>query len=289
MHEIDAKQLLSAQGGMNLCRGCLHGCIYCDARSECYQISHPFEDIALKRNAPALLEDFLRRRRAPCMIATGAMSDPYLPLEPSLALTRQCLTLIADYGFGVTMQTKSTRVLRDLPLFARIQAQTKAVVQMTLTTLDDNLCKIVEPNVEPTSERLAALRTLRDAGIPTVVWISPILPWINDTPENIGGLVDACAAAGVYGILYFGAGLTLRAGNREYYYTQLDRHFPGLRERYERRYGLAYELPSPDAARLDRLFYEKCRAYGIVCDNRALFGWLRAFEDKRGGKQLALF
>ncbi len=287
MHFVEAKGILSARNGMNLYRGCQHGCIYCDARSRCYQMDHLFEDIEVKKNGPELLEAALKAKRRPCMIGTGAMSDPYIPLERELRLTRRCLELIEKYGFGVTVQTKSARILRDLDLLDRINRQAKAVVQMTLTTLDENLCRLVEPNVSGAGERLAALRAFRDAGIPTVVWLCPILPFLNDTQENIRSILEACAEAGVKGVIQFGMGLTLREGNREYFYAQLDRHFPGLKERYIRTYGNAYELPSPRAGELDRVFRESCGEFGFWHDNDRIFQYLGTLEEKE--EQISFF
>ena len=280
MHFVKTKGLLSAQNGMNIYRGCTHGCIYCDSRSKCYGFTHAFEDVEVKENAPELLEQALRSKKRPCMIGTGAMSDPYQPLELQLGLTRRCLELIERYGFGAAVQTKSTRVLRDRELLARINRQTKAVVQMTLTTYDEELCRIVEPHVETTAERARALRELRDAGVPTVVWLTPILPLINDTEENLRGLLSLCVEAGVKGILHFGMGLTLREGDREYFYAALDRHFPGLKEEYIARYGLRYELPSPNSAALSHLVHETCRKHGILDGPDECFAYLRAFPEK---------
>lgn len=289
MHEVEAKSILSAQNGMNLYRGCTHGCIYCDARSTCYQMKHAFEDIEVKRNAPALLEQALRRKRKRCMIGTGAMSDPYLHLEEKLRLTRRCLELIDEYGFGLAIQTKSDRILRDLDLLRSIHRKTKCVVQITLTTFDDELCRVIEPNVCPTGRRIEVLNILREEGIPTVVWMTPILPFLNDTEENVRGLLEACRKAGVYGVLTFGAGVTLRDGDRQYFYQKLDEHFPGLKERYIRTFGDAYEVPSPNRAFLDRLVREECRKAGMVCDADQLFAYLHAFEEKGNGEQLTLF
>ena len=282
MHYVKVKGILSAKNGMNLYRGCQHGCIYCDSRSRCYQLDHPFEDIEVKENALELLEDALKRKRRPCMIGTGAMTDPYIPLENQLLMTRKALELIEKHGFGVAIQTKSHRILRDLELLERINSRAKAVVQMTLTTCDEELCRILEPNVSTTSQRVAALKRFRDAGIPTVVWLCPILPFLNDTPENIRGIVEYCADAQVMGIINFGMGLTLREGSREYFYAQLDRHFPGLKERYIRTYGNAYELPSPRQRELLRLFREDCEKYGILHDNRQIFRYMARFEEKTG-------
>ena len=274
---------------MNLYRGCSHGCIYCDSRSQCYQMNHAFEDIEVKENALELLERALRSKRKRCMIGTGAMTDPYIPLEEKLQMTRGALEIIEKHGFGVAIQTKSARILRDLDLLAKINAQSKAVVQMTLTTHDDTLCRILEPNVSVTSQRVAVLKQLRDAGIPTVVWLAPILPFINDTKENVEGILESCIDAGVKGILCFNMGLTLREGNREYFYAQLDRHFPGMKERYIRSYGNVYELNSPRNVELMRLYHRICEKAGIMHDVREIFTYLHTYEEKERYPQLGLF
>lgn len=289
MHEVEAKHILSAQNGMNIYRGCSHGCIYCDARSTCYQMNHAFEDIEVKKNAPELLESALRSKRKKCVIGTGAMCDPYLHIEKELRLTRRCLELIDEYGFGLAIQTKSDMILRDLDLLKSINRKSKCVVQMTLTTYDEDLCKIVEPNVCTTARRIEVLDIMREEGIPTVVWMTPILPFINDTQENILGLLEACRKTQVYGIIIFQLGLTLRDGNRQYYYAKLDQHFPGLKERYKRVYGNAYELPVPEQKELMKLIRQKCDESGIVCDEAKIFQCMHEYEDKQAGKQLTLF
>lgn len=288
MHYVSVKGILSAKNGMNLYRGCQHGCIYCDSRSDCYHMEHDFEDIEVKENALVLLENALRRKRKPCMIGTGAMSDPYIPLEEELQYTRQALELIHRYGFGATLITKSDRVLRDLELLKAINDRTKCVIQMTLTTYDEALCRKLEPGVCTTKARFEALKTLRDAGIPTVVWLCPILPFLNDTTENISGILDYCQQAGVYGIICFGMGVTLRAGNREYFYRQLDRHFPGLKEEYIHRYGNSYMLNSPRSRELMSLFHRGCQSAGILHDNNQIFHYLSRFEEKTM-PQMSLF
>lgn len=234
MHYVTAKSILSASNGMNLYRGCTHGCIYCDSRSRCYHMNHAFEDIEVKENALELLEDSLKRKRKKCMIGTGAMTDPYIPVEKEIQYVRKSLLLAEKYGFGFTLITKSAQVLRDLDILKRINEKTKCVVQMTLTTYDETLCRKLEPNVSTTRERFEALKILQKEGIPTVVWLCPILPFINDTEENLLGILNYCAEAKVYGIINFGMGMTLREGNREYFYRQLDRGFPGLKEKYIR-------------------------------------------------------
>lgn len=289
MHYVKVKGILSSKNGMNLYRGCSHGCIYCDSRSKCYHMEHDFEDIEIKENAIELLENALRRKRKKCMIGTGAMTDPYIPLETEIGNVRNALSLIAQYGFGFTVITKSNRILRDIDLLQKINENAKCVVQMTLTTFGDDLCRKIEPNVCTTSERFEVLKKLRDAGIPTVVWLSPILPFINDTEDNISGILDMCIEAKVYGVICFGMGLTLREGNREYFYKQLDRQFPHLKERYIQTYGNQYVISSPNNNQLLKLFHQKCEANGIIHNNDQIFLYLYEFESKEKFKQLNLW
>ena len=289
MHFVTAKGILSSSVGMNIYRGCQHGCVYCDARSRCYQMNHIFEDIEVKENALTLLESALKHKRRTCMLGTGTMSDPYIHIEKDLRMTRRMLELACQYGFGATLLTKSDLVLRDLDILQEINRRTKAVVQISLTNMDDGLSAILEPNVCPTSRRIEVLRELQKAGIPTVVWLCPVVPFLTDNRENIMGILDACRDTGVKGIIQFGMGLTLREGNREYFYAALDRHFPGLKEVYIRRYGNAYELPSPREPELMKLFHETCEDYGIWHNNDRIFGYLRKFEEKEAAAQLSLF
>ena len=289
MHYRKVKGILSAKNGMNLYRGCSHGCIYCDSRSRCYHIEHAFEDIEVKENALELLETALRRKRKKCMIGTGAMTDPYIPLETELRQTRRALELIDRYGFGAAVITKSARILQDLALLQSINEKAKCVVQLTLTSYDDALCRKIEPNVSTTAERFAALKQFRDAKIPTVVWLTPILPFINDTRENISGILDLCIEAQVSGIICFGMGVTLREGSREYFYRQLDRLFPGMKEKYMERYGNRYELLSPQSGELMELFRDTCSRSGILCDNDRIFRYLWEFPEDNGGYQLSLW
>lgn len=287
MHFVNAKGILSAQNGMNLYRGCTHGCIYCDSRSKCYGFTHNFEDIEVKQNAPELLEQALRSKRKKCMIGTGAMCDPYMQCEESLRLTKRCLEIIEHYEYGVAIQTKSDRILRDLDLLKHINEKAKCVVQMTLTTHDDKLSKILEPNVCTTGERVKALQIFHDNGIPTIVWLSPVLPFINDTRENIEGILEDCIRANVYGIICFGMGVTLREGNREYFYAKLDKHFPGMKEKYQQRYGYSYNISSDRSQELMEIFKEKCRKNDIVCDVDACFRYLHEFPEQY--RQITLF
>ena len=290
MHYVNAKGILYGSGrylGMDQYRGCTHGCIYCDSRSKCYQFTHAFEDIEVKKNAPELLEKALRAKRRKCMIGTGAMSDPYMHCETDVRLTRRCLEVLCRYGFGAAIQTKSDRILEDIDLLDRINQTARCVVQMTLTTYDDDLCAIIEPNVCNTRRRIEVLEELQKRKIPTVVWLTPILPFLNDTEENIRSILEECARVGVRGVMCFDMGLTLREGNREFYYAALDRYFPGLKQKYIQTYGNAYELPSPHAGTLMRLFQNLCIQYGMLYETDAVFRYLGEFPEAY--EQLSIF
>ena len=287
MHFVEPKSILSSSNGINIYRGCSHGCIYCDSRSACYNMNHAFEDIEIKQNAPQLLEKALKSKRRKCMIGTGAMCDPYLHIEQSLKLTRQCLEVIEKYGFGVTILTKSTLILRDLDLLIKIHKKARCVVQMTLTAYDDHISKILEPQVSTTKERIEALKIFKKYGIPTVVWLCPILPYITDTKDNITQLLQACKEAQVDAILCFGMGVTLREGNREYFYAALDLSFPGLKEIYQKNYGLSYECNSPHHDELMRTCQSFCAEHQILFGTDEVFQFLHNFPVQT--EQLSLF
>ena len=289
MHFAKVKGILSSRNGMNLFRGCTHGCIYCDSRSKCYQMNHRFEDVEIKENGIKLLKEALKRKRKKCMIGMGSMTDPYICEELKLNYTRKALELIKRYGFGATLITKSANIIRDLDIFQDINSKTKCVIQMTLTTYDEKLCKVIEPNVSTTRERFEVLKTLRDAGIPTVVWLIPILPFINDNEENILGILNYCKEAKVYGIICFGMGLTLRDGNREYFYNELDKIFPNLKDLYIRKYGNSYVLNSDNNEELMKIFHEFCEKNNIVHENNKIFDYLKRFETKEEVKQRSFF
>jgi DNA repair photolyase/predicted metal-dependent hydrolase len=286
-HYADYKTILSPKNGMNLYRGCTHGCIYCDSRSACYQMKHDFEDIEVKRNAVRILESQLRRKREPCMIGTGAMCDSYIHLEEELQVTRKCLELIEHYGFGLAIQTKSSRIMRDIDLLRKINEKSKCVVQMTLTTFDEDSCRILEPNVSTTAERVEVLKAMQKEGIPTVVWLSPILPFINDTEENLRGLLDYCIEVEVRGIINFGFGTTMREGSRDYFYSKLDEHFPGMKQKYIKTFGNAYECPSPNSAKLWRIYNDICKQNGIMHKIDDVFEYLNKYESKF--EQMSMF
>lgn len=289
MHFVQAKSLLSSKNGMNLYRGCTHGCIYCDSRSNIYNMNHEFEDIEVKQNSLELLKKALKSKKEKCMIGTGSMTDPYVPLESKLEFVRNSLKLIYRYGFGFTCITKSDLILRDLDLLKKINEKAKTVVQVTLTTADEDLCRKIEPNVCTTKRRVEVLKKLNEANIPTVVWLTPFLPYINDTEENINELLDYCIETNVKGIICFNIGLTLRDGNRQYFYKKLDESFPGLKNRYIEKYGSNYVLESENNRQLMDLFYKKTAENNILNKPDDVFRYLRDFPNKDKSRQSTLY
>lgn len=281
------KTILSPQNGMNIYRGCTHGCIYCDSRSKCYQINHEFTDIEVKENAPQQLDLELSLKKKPCMIGTGAMTDPYNHVEAKIGYTRKCLEIILKHHCGISIQTKSNLILRDIDIINQINKDSKAVVEITLTTADDELCTKIEPNVCPTSKRIEVLKKCNELGIPTIVWLCPFLPFINDTEDNILKLLDICIENNVKGILFFGVGLTLREGNREYFYKCLDKEFPGIKEKYIKMYGNKYEVNSKNNEALSKLIVDKCQKNNIMCNINEVFSFLRKYPEPY--EQLTLF
>jgi DNA repair photolyase len=248
---------------MNLYRGCQHQCIYCDSRSECYRIEN-FADIHVKVNAVELLEDALPRKRVRGTIGTGSMNDPYMPLERQYNLTGQALEVIARHRFPVHVITKSDLILRDLDLLQQISA-VYAAVSFTITTADDALSRKLEPGAPPSSARFAALRTLAEAGILTGVTMQPILPFLEDTVENITALVEMAHENGASYILPW-FGMSLRAGSRDYYYRKLDQLFPGVREKYIKQYRGSYICNSPRLRQLDEVFQKLVYQHGIAIE-----------------------
>lgn len=247
---------------MNLYRGCSHGCVYCDARSACYRLETPGV-VRGKAEALEILRRELRGKRRPGLVGLGGMSDGYNPEEASAKLTRGALALLAQYGFGIGITTKSPLVARDIDLLLAVQKNAPAHVTFSITTADDTLCRKLEPGVAPSSERFEAMGAIAQAGIPVGVWINPVLPFLTDGEDNFRALLTQAKAAGAsYVHTYYG--MTLREGNREYYYAALDRHFPGLKQRYAQRYGTAYALPSPHAEALHALFCGLCVSLSLA-------------------------
>ncbi len=286
MKEIKAKTIISPFFGQsgdfksytyNPYRGCQHGCIYCDSRSLCYGIDD-FEDISYKGNAIDLLKRELGRKTTKGIINTGSMSDPYMPAEEKLELTRRSLQVIADYRFGVQIITKSDLVTRDLGLLKRL-SKTYCCIVFTLTTVDDPLARIVEPAAPLPSKRLQAMRTLFENGIDVGVAMMPILPFIQDNRENISSIVSAAAKAGA-GFIYSSMGMTLRDRQREYYYSRLDESFPGLRERYERAFADAYSCRSPHSRILMNVLKNAAQDHGVSLRSFGELSRKPDFEDQ---------
>ncbi len=287
MKTIVSKSILSPKNSFNVYRGCTHGCIYCDSRSEVYGKTFDFEDIEVKQNADIILDMQLKKRRQKCMIATGAMTDPYIPLEKDLENTRKCLNVIEKNNFGVALLTKSDLILRDVDILKRINQKTKCVVQITITTFDEALCKILEPNVCTTKRRFEVLNELNEMGIPTIVWLTPILPYLTDNEDNIRNILNCCKQTGVKGIVSFGMGMTLRYGNREYYYKKLDEHFPDLKRLYMRKYGSAYGIKSPNSVELSKTISDFCRKNNIMHKQTDVFKFI--WEYPKSNDQLSMF
>jgi len=288
MHYKQYQSIVLANGTMNLTRGCVHGCIYCDSRSKCYQFDHAFTDIEIKSKAWQMLDDELSRKRKKFMIKTGAMSDPYMNIKEVLQQTRACFEIIHKHGFGLSFQTKSTLFLKDLDLLDKIHQDSRLVVQITLTTYDDDLCKLIEPGVEVTSKRIEAIKVLKEHGIPVIVWLSPILPYINDQRDNLISILEECYNAGVKGIIWYGPGLTLREGNREYFYEQLDRLFPGLKKVYQKEFGRQYNVISKHKDILNQVFVEFCQKHDMMYQHKVIFDYINEFKENKY-EQLSLF
>lgn len=268
---------------LNIYRGCSHGCIYCDSRSDCYRIED-FDRVRGKADALRILEAELRRKRQPGIANTGAATDPYNPQEANSLLSRGVLELLHKYRFGVCVTTKSTLVCRDIDLLQAIGKRAPCHVLMTVTTTDDELCRRIEPHVSCSGQRFEALQKLSAAGIITGIFLNPVLPFLTDSEENILGIVRRAAACGVrYILCYFG--MTLRSGNREYYYAALDRLMPGMKERYMREFGERYSCPSPRADTLYRLFQQECRRLGILTERASI---RRLLADSVEEQQLSL-
>lgn len=272
VREIEAKTLLSTatrpdswfgfKYTMNLYRGCQHHCIYCDSRSLCYGIDDFDGEVLVKANALALLRRELPRKRIKGYVGTGAMSDPYMPLERRLRLTAGALAIIAQAGFPVHILTKSDLVLRDLDLLQTIQQHTRAVVTITITTPDDALARQVEPGAPSSSARFAALERLAQAGIVAGVALMPVLPFLQDDPAALHAIVARAHDCGARHVIP-GFGMTLRDRQRQHYYAELDQRFPGMKDRYQRAFGERYSAAATDAARLETHFAEQINRYGL--------------------------
>jgi DNA repair photolyase len=251
-----------AEYNMNIYRGCCHGCIYCDSRSDCYRVEN-FDAVRAKEDALSIIRSDLRSKRKTGVVSMGAMSDPYNPFEEELRLTRGALEIIGEFGFGVAIATKSGLAARDAGVLAGIGKQSAAIVKITVTTLDDRLCGIIEPNAPVSSKRFEALAELARNGVFAGILLMPLLPFINDTVQNVLGIVRRAAEVGAR-FIYPGFGVTLRDSQREYFYRQLVLHFPGIKEKYIEKYGNVYSCGVPDYKRLYGAFAAGCEKYGIL-------------------------
>ncbi|MCL2165509.1 MAG: radical SAM protein [Oscillospiraceae bacterium] len=273
-----------AEYNMNIYRGCTHGCIYCDSRSDCYR-NPDFDKVKAKEKALELIRNDLRRKTRSGVIATGSMSDPYNPIEKGSLLTRNALELINAFGFGVAIATKSTLVTRDIDILQDIKAHSPVIVKITITSVNDGECGLIEPGAPVASERFSSLKALSDAGIFCGVLMMPILPFINDTETNIRGLLTRAKESGAK-FVYPSFGMTLRSGNREYYYSRLDALFPGLKEKYIKKYGDRYQCSSPKARALWDVFKGECGSLGLLHEMQ---GITHRYKLGYEGIQLSLF
>ena len=288
MQYISAKTIVSSYAennhwfgnnyNMNIYKGCCHGCIYCDSRSECYGVND-FDTVRAKENALSLIDKELKSKRRTGVIGTGAMSDPYNPFERELCLTRQALELIDTHGFGVSIITKSDLITRDIDILQRIKEHSPVLCKITITASDDELCRKIEPNVSVSSERFSAVKKLTDAGIFTGVLLMPVLPFIADNEENVHQLVRLANESGAR-FIFPAFGVTLRANQRDYFYKKLDELFPSLKQKYIAQYGNSYECHSPNARKLYKLFSDECKRYGILYKmSDIITGYKSAYES----------
>jgi len=264
---------------MNIYRGCSHGCIYCDSRSDCYR-NIDFDTVKVKEDALRIVRDDLRRKVKTGVVGTGAMSDPYNPLENELKLTRNSLELINAFEFGASLCTKSALVSRDAGVLRDIKGHSPVIVKLSITTSDDVLCKQIEPNVSVTSERFKAIQILADDGIFCGVMVVPMLPYLTDSTENIIAILNMAKEAGAK-FVYTYMGMTLRQGNREYFYDNLDKSFPGIKDRYIKRYGYRYNIYSPNMKKMWGVFTEQCEQLGLLHDMKSIIRRYKAGYDRQ--------
>ena len=271
---------------MNLYRGCCHGCIYCDSRSDVYGIEN-FGEVCAKENALEILRNELRRKGRSGVIGTGSMSDPYNPFEEKELLTRHALELISTYGFGVTVVTKSPLITRDIDIYKEISELSPVLCKMTVTTADDELCRLIEPNVPVSSRRFEALAEMAENGLFTGITLMPVLPFIEDSEDNIRSIVKTAYDCGV-NCIYPAFGVTMRSGQREYFLSRLEALFPGsgLKERYIRSFGTSYGCTSPAAEKLWKVFTGECHKYKIIYNMKSI---IAAYKLSYENRQLSFF
>ena len=268
--EIKAKtivsQFINASGwfginyNMNIYKGCSHGCIYCDSRSDCYRIDG-FDKVRVKADALQIIGKELKGKKKKGVIATGSMSDPYNPLEKTLRQTRGALELIDQNKFGVAVATKSSLAERDIDIFKKIKRHSPAILKITITAADDNLCKVIEPAVSLSSARFMTLEKFAAAGIFCGVLLMPLLPHITDGESNVKSIIERAADAGA-DFVYGGSGVTLRDSQRAYFFDKLDQNFPGVKEKYLKEFGNSYSCGTK-SEKLWAVFKETCEKRGI--------------------------
>lgn len=294
MDFIPAKTIISGYSGdnkwfgnnynMNIYKGCSHGCIYCDSRSECYHVEN-FDKVRAKENALTLIHRDLKSKRKTGVIGTGAMSDPYNPIEKEYELTRGALKLINSFGFGISIATKSNLVTRDIDILNKIRQHSPTLIKLTITTCDDVLCKKIEPNVAVSSQRFSALKQLAENNIFAGILLMPVLPFIEDNAENISGIIRLASENGAK-FIYPAFGVTLRQNQRDWYYRKLDEIFPHLKEKYARQYGNSYECHSPSSNELWQLMKSECERLGMLYKMADI---IRAYKKGYCNDQLRLF
>lgn len=294
MDFIPAKTIISGYSGdnkwfgnnynMNIYKGCSHGCIYCDSRSECYHVEN-FDKVRAKENALTLIHRDLKSKRKTGVIGTGAMSDPYNPIEKEYELTRGALKLINSFGFGISIATKSNLVTRDIDILKKIRQHSPTLIKLTITTCDDVLCKKIEPNVAVSSQRFSALKQLAENNIFAGILLMPVLPFIEDNAENISGIIRLASENGAK-FIYPAFGVTLRQNQRDWYYRKLDEIFPNLKEKYIRQYGNSYECHSPSSNELWQLMKRECERLGMLYKMDDI---IRAYKKGYCNDQLRLF
>lgn len=271
---------------MNIYRGCCHGCIYCDSRSDCYHVDN-FDTVKTKENALQIIRDDLRRKVKSGVVGTGAMSDPYNPFEQNELATRHALELVNAFGFGAAIATKSTLMLRDIDILTEIAEHSPVLCKVTITTADDSLSKKLEPGVSVSSKRFEMIAKLADADLFSGILLMPVLPFLEDTEENIKKIVKETAAAGGK-FIYPAFGVTLRGNQREWYFSKLNELFPdaGLVPKYIKRFGNNYECRSPIAKKLWGIFCAECHKYGIRYQMKDI---ISGYKQKYEVSQLSLF
>jgi DNA repair photolyase len=269
---------------MNIYKGCCHGCIYCDSRSDCYQVEN-FDEVRTKENALAIIQRELKSKRRTGVIGTGAMSDPYNPFEKELKLTRGALELINRHRFGISITTKSNLVLRDIDILKAISQHSPVLINVTITAAEDKLSKKIEQNVAVSSERFATIKKLSQEGIFTGILLMPVLPFIEDTTENITSIIKQAHNSGAK-FIYAGFGVTLRQNQRDWYYRKLDENFPGLKQKYVKQFGNAYSCTSPNSKELLKLFKKECDSLGIIYKMEEI---IKAYKQGYVKNQLSMF